>query len=125
MLRRLATVLLIAAVTFAGVIACPRGGACCIRQAAAPPEVAAAAHDCCAKGPALRASDCCNQISAVAPRALNAATKIVHSHGMIAAADAAPTGVLPVASPCTVRSGQDRGLAPPGTLTGQHTSLLL
>jgi hypothetical protein len=116
MLRRLATLLLTLCVTFAGLLAQPHAAACCVvRQAPA--------HDCCKVPVQLKTSDCCRGSQQLSDRA-------VHNHH-------APQQGLPVAltaplvavSPLAVRAVGDvpltRGLAPPGSLIAQHTSLLL
>ncbi len=110
--------LLAASVVLTGITACPRGGLCSVIQQAA--------HKCCHRSEALRSLNCCDAGSQLASRALGPERAL--DQGRIAP-DA--VAVLPIDSHATstsvafTRSAPRWGLAPPGTLTAQHTSLLL
>ena len=116
MLRRFATLLLTVSVTFVGLLANPHAAACCVvRQASA--------HDCCKVAAKLSEPDCCRGNQQLTDR-------VVHSQH-------APQAGLPVAlgepmldrqqppAEATVATPLPHGLAPPGSLIAQHTSLLL
>jgi hypothetical protein len=116
MFRRIATLLLTLSVTFVGLLASPHAAACCVvRQASA--------HDCCKVAAKLSGPDCCRGNQQLTDR-------VVHNQH-------APQPALPVALgepmldmqhlavEATVATPLPRGLAPPGSLIAQHTSLLL
>lgn len=118
MLRRLAALLLVAALGAPGITLCP-SGACPVAQRAA--------HDCCKKGPGLKSLDCCPNAAAAASLPWLATT-----HGERSASSAAAlacTGSVVVAASTrllsTGTSATAHGPAPPPTLLRQHTSLLL
>ena len=116
MLRRLATLLLTLGVTFAGLLATPHAAACCIvRQAPA--------HDCCKAPAQLKASDCCRGSRQLSERAVHSQHAPQQSLPVAFTAPLAAVALLPAGdvgdTPLT------RGLAPPGSLIAQHTSLLL
>jgi len=116
MLRRLAHLLLAAIFLLAATGACPRGGAC--------PSMQQAAHKCCdTPAEAVRASDCCTDGSQLANRALGT-ERAGEPVLAVALAPVAPEG-LPPATAVFAATTRARGLAPPGTLLAQHTSLLL
>lgn len=117
MLRRLATLLLAISVTVVGLTARPHAAACCVVQQAPM-------HECCKAAQNLRASSCCRGSQDLKHRTVNSQLQTpqpslltVHL-GPLLAAPAPTTGTVRVAQ-------RARGLAPPGSLTAQHTSLLL
>jgi hypothetical protein len=116
MVRRVATLLLTLSVTFVGLLANPHAAACCVvRQAAA--------HDCCKVAAKLTGPDCCRGNQQLTDR-------VVHNQH-------APQPALPVAlgepmldlqrpaAEAAIATPLLHGLAPPGSLIAQHTSLLL
>lgn len=105
----------------AGVTLCPRGGSCLAMSQQK-------SHKCCHAKSAVRADDCCSGGMRLGTRALGT------ERGYDGAADGLTIAVGvpprfdfgPSHAPGPVRqNGITRGLAPPGTLTAQHTSLLL
>lgn len=115
MLRRLATLLLALGVTFAGLLAKPHAAACCIVRPAS-------AHDCCKVPVQLKTSDCCRGDQSSVDRAV---------HSQPAPPQTLPVALTSVAADSPLLHGgvviapTTRGLAPPGSLIAQHTSLLL
>ena len=116
MLRRFATLLLTLSVTFVGLLASPHAAACCVLREAS-------AHDCCKVDAKLSGPDCCRGNQQLTNR-------VVHNQH-------APQPALPAAlgepmldmqraeAEATVATPLPHGLAPPGSLIAQHTSLLL
>lgn len=116
MFRRLATLLLTFSVTFVGLLAKPHAAACCIvRQERA--------HECCKAPEQLKTSDCCSGNHQLTDR-------VVHNQAApqtsfpIALIEPIAEGPLP-ATEFILSIPLTRGLAPPGTLIAQHTSLLV
>lgn len=116
MCRRLANLLVAATFALATAGACPRGGDC--------PTMQRAAHRCCDTGSeALRVFDCCAGGLPQVDRAPAAERTELSARAavLIGGMNESPAprrfafGCFRVA----------RGLAPPGSLVGQHTSLLL
>lgn len=115
MLRRIATLLLTLSVTFAGFMAKPHAAACCVMRQAM--------HDCCKADHQLRTADCCRGDQQHGQRAV---------HSQQAPPPSLPVAIVPMVVSVQppgvaemLRSPLARGLAPPGSLLGQHTSLLL
>jgi hypothetical protein len=116
MLRRLATLLLTLNVTFAGLLAMPHAAACCIvRQAPA--------HDCCKATTQLHTSDCCRGNQQLTDRVVQ--TQHAPQQSLPAALVDPLVRTVPPAIATIVAAPLTRGLAPPGSLIAQHTSLLL
>lgn len=121
MVRRLATVVLVVAVLIAGVTVCPRGGSCLAMSQQK-------SHKCCHSKAAVRAEDCCSGGMKLGTRALGTERGYDGTAESLAVAVDVPLpgdwGVCGQQR-TWLPPGITRGLAPPGTLTGQHTSLLL
>jgi hypothetical protein len=115
MLRRLATLLLALCVTFAGLLAKPHAAACCVvRQAAA--------HDCCKRGDQLQTSSCCRGDKELGARVVDSQ----HAPQQSVPVSSLTDDITPQVSLVTIGVvALTRGLAPPGTLIAQHTSLLV
>ena len=117
MRRRLATLLLAVAVILTGITACPRGGACAVMQQAA--------HKCCHHSVTFRSSNCCDTGNQLAQRALGTERCVEHGK-MPLALTAVLSADMQASAPLAITGVEiTRGLAPPGTLITQHTSLLL
>ena len=120
MLRRFINLLLAAVVTVAALTACPRTGFCCLAKQSA-------AHDCCHKaGAMIRTSDCCRGSQQLNLRAVNSHSETDGFASIVLIAGTV-VGKLNLAGTPPRHASFDltRGPAPPGTLTAQHTSLLL
>lgn len=116
MLRRLATLLLALSVTLAGLMAKPHAAACCVvRQAPG--------HDCCKAPAQLRTSDCCRGNPQLTDRAVHSQQQPPPALPLALAAPALDAAAQAAEWVATVPL--QRGLAPPGSLIAQHTSLLL
>jgi hypothetical protein len=116
MFSRLAHLLLAAAISFAGTSACPRGGAC--------PSMQQAVHKCCdTSATALRASDCCSDGFQLP--SLGLGTERPGNQGLPVTRVAVATGGAVAMHRVRIAGTAFRGLAPPGSLIEQHTSLLL
>lgn len=116
MLRRIAMLLLTLNVTFAGLLVMPHAAACCmIRQAPA--------HDCCKATTQLHTSDCCRGNKQLTDRTVQ--TQHAPQHFLPAALVGSLVRTVPPAIGTIVAAPLTRGLAPPGSLIAQHTSLLL
>ena len=116
--RRLGSLLLTVALALGSISLCPKGNC---------PMVQKAAHDCCDKGPGLAAPSCCPDAAGrSAPWLAPAGASELHGLvvRLVTAPIALPRPLAPSAAAfATVASSH--GPAPPGTLTAQHTSLLL
>lgn len=116
MVRRLATLLLALGVTFAGLLAKPHAAACCIvRQASA--------HDCCKAPVQLKTSACCKGDPSSVDRAVHSQQAPPQSLPVALTSVPMADSLLSLSS--VVVAPDRRGLAPPGSLIAQHTSLLL
>ena len=115
MWHRAATLLLAVAVVAGSLSGIPRSKACCI--------VPAEGHDCCRASATLRGLDCCDGARELAPRALTPKVDIHHA-SMSSAVVLSDIRLAPLQA-VAFQADLTRGLAPPGSLTAQHTSLLL
>lgn len=85
------------------------------------------AHDCCEKGPGFNAPDCCPDAAARTAPWLVPAGAVGHD-ALVVRLVVAPVALPrpPAPSAAAFRTvARHCGLAPPGTLIAQHTSLLL
>ena len=121
MAKRLALLVLIGTVAFAGLASCPRGVLACSISARA-------ARGCCGEQITLEARNCCTRGLQVgspvlgttgAERANGPATK------HLTVATLLPLSLYHFPDPVTPAASSHRALAPPHTLLSQHTALLL
>jgi hypothetical protein len=118
MVRRLATLILIAAVALAGLVRCPKAMACSVAHRGA--------HDCCGDKTRLAQPDCCSGAARDASR-LPGVSTLDHQE---VAGPAAVLAALPAAAPslpgtASISTPLAASLGPPRSLLSHHTALLL